>query len=148
MCEEEIINYTEFADKRIIEIFELAKVELPDAERLFSHVLNAQHIWAYRISGNKPLYGVWDIHPKENFQAISTVNFRLIRSTLENSVSDKSVIYSNSQGIQFENRIDEILFHLFNHSTYHRGQVVTLLKREGFTPPVTDYIMLKRDHLL
>lgn len=67
---------------------------------------------------------------------------------LKEHALDKKILYRTSQGVQYENRIDEILFHLFNHSTYHRGQVVTLLKKEGFTPPVTDYIMLKRDHLL
>ncbi|WP_025145559.1 DinB family protein [Pedobacter jeongneungensis] len=148
MQEEEIINYTELADGRIIEIFKLATVELSDAERLFSHVLNAQHIWAQRISGKKPLYGVWDIHSKENFERLSADNFKLIRETMNNNPLDKRIIYTNSRGDQYENRIDEILFHLFNHSTYHRGQVVTLLKKAGFTPPVTDYIMLKRDHLL
>jgi uncharacterized damage-inducible protein DinB len=148
MREEEIINYTELADQRIIEIFKLATVEMPDAERLFSHVLNAQHIWAQRISGKKPLYGVWDIHHNENFERIAVENFKLIRTVLKESSLDKKILYSNTQGVQYENRLDEILFHLFNHSTYHRGQVVTLLKKEGFTPPVTDYIMLKRDHLL
>ncbi|WP_316824594.1 DinB family protein [Pedobacter miscanthi] len=148
MQEEEIINYTELADGRIIEIFKIATIDLPDAERLFSHVLNAQHIWAQRISGKKPLYGVWYIHPKENFESLSADNFKLIRETLKNNALDKKVLYHNSRGDQYENRIDEILFHLFNHSTYHRGQVVTLLKKAGYTPPVTDYIMLKRDHLL
>ncbi|ARS42798.1 hypothetical protein CA265_25305 [Sphingobacteriaceae bacterium GW460-11-11-14-LB5] len=148
MREEEIINYTALADQRIIDIFKLATIELPDAERLFSHVLNAQHIWAQRISGKVPLYGVWDIHPKENFESIAAENFKLIRMALKEHALDKKILYRTSQGVQYENRIDEILFHLFNHSTYHRGQVVTLLKKEGFTPPVTDYIMLKRDHLL
>ena len=148
MSEEEIIKYTELADARIIEVFKLATIELPDAVRLFSHVLNAQHIWAQRISGKKPLYGVWDIHSKEDFERLSAENFKRIREELNNHPLDKRVLYTNSRGDQYENRIDEILFHLFNHSTYHRGQVVTLLKKEGFTPPVTDYIMLKRDNLL
>ncbi|MGM9477920.1 DinB family protein [Pedobacter sp. GSP4] len=148
MQEEEIINYTQVADSRIIAIFNLATVAIPEAERLFSHVLNAQHIWAQRISGLKPIYGVWDIHPKQDFESISVLNFKLIRDVLKNDPLDKSIEYCTSKGIRYESRIDEILFHLFNHSTYHRGQVVTLLKKAGFEPPVTDYIMLKRDHLL
>jgi len=148
MKEEEIINYTELADGQIIKIFKQATVQLPDAERLFSHILNAQHIWAYRISGEKPLYGVWDIHQKESFEQISIDNFKRIRNILKACSLEKQITYSNSRNVQFENQMDQILFHLFNHSTYHRGQVVTLLKKEGFEPPVTDYIILKRDHLL
>lgn len=148
MKEEEIINYTELADGQIIKVFKQTTVQLPDAERLFSHILNAQHIWAYRISGEKPLYGVWDIHQKESFEQISIDNFKRIRNILKAGSLEKQITYSNSRNVEFENQIDQILFHLFNHSTYHRGQVVTLLKKEGFEPPVTDYIILKRDHLL
>ncbi|SDH02746.1 Uncharacterized damage-inducible protein DinB (forms a four-helix bundle) [Pedobacter terrae] len=147
MSEEEMINYTQLADQRIIEIFKQVRVEILDAERLFSHVLNAQHIWIYRISLQKQKYGVWDIHPKEKFESLSLENFKLIKEALNNHPLDQRILYSNSRGNQYENRVDEILFHLFNHSTYHRGQVVTLLKKAGFTPPVTDYIMLKRDQL-
>lgn len=148
MKEEEIINYTELADGQIIKVFKQTTVQLPDAERLFSHILNAQHIWAYRISGEKPLYGVWDIHQKESFEQISIDNFKRIRNILKAGSLEKQITYSNSRNVEFENQIDQILFHLFNHSTYHRGQVVTLLKKEGFEPPITDYIILKRDHLL
>jgi len=148
MSDEEMMKYTELADQRIIEIFERAKVDMPEAERLFSHVLNEQHIWAYRISGQKPKYGVWDIHPKEKFESLSSANFKLVREALNGFTLTQRVLYANSRGDQYENSVDEILFHLFNHSTYHRGQVVNLLKKAGFTPPVTDYIMLKRDHLL
>lgn len=35
--------------------------------------------------------------------------------------------------------IYELLFNIFNHHTYHRGQIVILLKRLGITPPETDY---------
>jgi uncharacterized damage-inducible protein DinB len=35
--------------------------------------------------------------------------------------------------------------HLVNHSTYHRGQVVSLLRQLGYQPPETDlsYFFLK-----
>jgi uncharacterized damage-inducible protein DinB len=33
------------------------------------------------------------------------------------------------------------LTHILNHSTYHRGQVVSLLRQLGRTPPSTDYLL-------
>jgi uncharacterized damage-inducible protein DinB len=33
----------------------------------------------------------------------------------------------------------ELIHHIVNHSTYHRGQVVLLLRQLGHTPPSTDY---------
>ena len=32
----------------------------------------------------------------------------------------------------------EILLHVVNHSTFHRGQIVTMLRMVGVQPPVTD----------
>ena len=33
----------------------------------------------------------------------------------------------------------ELIQHIVNHSTYHRGQVALLLRQLGRTPPATDY---------
>lgn len=35
-----------------------------------------------------------------------------------------------------------------NHSTYHSGQIASLLKADDIVPPATDLIILKRDMLL
>ena len=35
--------------------------------------------------------------------------------------------------------LGELIQHVLNHSTYHRGQVVLLLRQLGNTPPATDY---------
>jgi uncharacterized damage-inducible protein DinB len=35
--------------------------------------------------------------------------------------------------------------HVVNHATYHRGQLVTLLRQLGRTPPPTDYTRWLRE---
>lgn len=35
--------------------------------------------------------------------------------------------------------LGELIQHILNHSTYHRGQVAVLLRQLGHTPPATDY---------
>jgi uncharacterized damage-inducible protein DinB len=37
--------------------------------------------------------------------------------------------------------LSKCLQHILNHSTYHRGQVVSLLRQLGSTPPSTDYLL-------
>lgn len=37
-----------------------------------------------------------------------------------------------------------LLQHLVNHGTYHRGQVATMLRQLGATPPATDYHLYLR----
>ena len=47
-------------------------------------------------------------------------------------------------GDPFLDNLTDILTHLVNHSTYHRGQITQLLRRPGMTPPGTDYILFAR----
>ncbi|MGI8581133.1 MAG: DinB family protein [Chitinophagaceae bacterium] len=39
----------------------------------------------------------------------------------------------------------EMLLHLFNHQTFHRGQIVTMFRQLGFDKiPPTDFIVFSR----
>jgi uncharacterized damage-inducible protein DinB len=35
----------------------------------------------------------------------------------------------------------DLMLHATNHSTYHRGQVTTMLRQLGAQPPSTDYLL-------
>jgi uncharacterized damage-inducible protein DinB len=41
--------------------------------------------------------------------------------------------------------LGDLIHHLLNHSTYHRGQVALLLRLLGQTPPATDYRLFLTD---
>jgi uncharacterized damage-inducible protein DinB len=70
-------------------------------------------------------------------------HFRTLQ-TLENDDLARSVEYVNTKGHRFQNEVQDILFHIINHSTYHRGQVASLLASSGVQVPVTDFIAYKR----
>jgi uncharacterized damage-inducible protein DinB len=49
--------------------------------------------------------------------------------------------YQNMKGEKFQQPLQEVLLHLFNHSTYHRGQLVTMLRQVGVEKiPATDFV--------
>jgi len=53
--------------------------------------------------------------------------------------------YHNSKKEYFKQPVWEMVLHVFNHGTYHRGQLVTLLRQSGVTKiPSTDYIQWTR----
>ena len=52
--------------------------------------------------------------------------------------------YQNSSGKVFEDRRSDLLVHLFNHHTHHRGQAHTILSIRGRQPPPLDLIAMKR----
>ena len=41
--------------------------------------------------------------------------------------------------------LDQLMQHLVNHSTYHRGQVVTMLRQTGLNPVATDLVKFYRE---
>lgn len=142
---DEFLKYTQLADQKMIKLFENMGEPPAKAIVLFSHVLNAQHIWACRILGNKSIYQVWDNHQPSAYVAISTSNFESLAHILATVDLEKEIVYKNAAGQQFVGVVKDILMHVFNHSTYHRGQIASVFKSAAVEPPVTDYIMLKRN---
>lgn len=57
---------------------------------------------------------------------------------------EELISYSNSKGEMFSNTIDDVLFHVINHSTYHRAQIATDLKIAQIESANTDYILYRR----
>lgn len=110
---------------------------------LINHTLNAQQIWNSRILNEKS-FDVWLISPFENLNEINDQNFRKSIYIVSNFDLDQKTEYRNSKGTKFENTIFDMLFQAINHSTYHRGQINTLLKQSGINPLLTDYIFYKR----
>jgi len=57
-------------------------------------------------------------------------------------VSDfnRNLEYSNTAGIKSSRNFGELVCHLFNHQTHHRGQVSTLLNQMGYDIGATDFL--------
>lgn len=111
---------------------------------LFSHVINAQQIWNVRITENKNTLAVNQIHSFEDCKKIDIENYQQTIQILETYELDKTIQYANSKGDKFENTVRQILFHVSNHSSHHRGQIIADLKQNGIEPMITDYIFYKR----
>jgi uncharacterized damage-inducible protein DinB len=143
----DLLRYTEVADNLVIDV--LQSSDAPEkALALFCHVLDAQHIWASRILGTEILYTPHQLHRVKSFAEISANNLRMLWNILEDVPGDRSIAYSNFAGEKFISAAGDILFHVVNHSTYHRAQIATELRLNDINPPVTDYIILKRQGLL
>lgn len=53
--------------------------------------------------------------------------------------------YRNSKKEMYKQPVYEALLHLFNHQSYHRGQIVTMLRQLGVKDiPATDFIVFSR----
>jgi uncharacterized damage-inducible protein DinB len=111
---------------------------------LFGHMVDAHHIWNSRILQRKALFEVNEVHPLEAVQRIDSSNLADTLAILSDFNLENKVSYTNTKGNTFENSIQQILFHVNNHFTHHRGQLISDLRMSGGIPPVTDYIFYRR----
>jgi len=58
---------------------------------------------------------------------------------------DGSLSYTNTKGVHSTKPVSEVLLHIFNHQTHHRGQLSTLLFQAGVDVGTTDLITLIPD---
>jgi len=140
----DLFEYTYHFNKEMIKVISenLQKGD-EKAVSLINHTLNAQQVWNSRILDEKS-FEVWQINPFETLEEINHQNFKKSIKIVEISDLDQKIQYQNSKGTKFENSIFEMLFQAINHSTYHRGQINSLLKQNGIEPILTDYIFYKR----
>lgn len=114
------------------------------AMKLFNHLLNAHHIWNARIACQPSTRGVWELMDTNDLKAFDKINYEQTIDLLDRNALSKMIQYTTSNGQTFTNSVRDILFHIINHSTYHRGQIATAMKQEGIAPIVSDYIFYKR----
>jgi len=141
----ELLDYNHYFNQKMAGLF-IEKPELisTNSLRLYSHTLNAHQIWNSRIESDQLPFGVWKIHSVPYFKSIDKTNFDRSLHILENHDLDEKITYTNSNGDSFENTVRDILFHIVNHSTYHRAQIVTELKENGLDSFSSDYVVYKR----
>ncbi len=111
--------------------------------KLLNHLINAQQIWNARITAEKE-FEVWQINEWNELLRIDNENYSKSLKIIDNYDLNSTIEYTNSKGIKFSNTIKDILFHVINHSTYHRAQIATELKNNGIEPITTDYIFYRR----
>lgn len=140
----ELLGYSHHFNQKLIA---LLSDNLPSVSersiQLINHLFDAQQIWNARILNEVP-FGVWQINKWEDLAEIDRDNHAKSLKVVEEANLEKVVEYRNSTGAKFSNKIKDILFHIINHSTYHRAQIASDLRRSGIEPINTDYIFYKR----
>ena len=111
---------------------------------LISHILNAHEIWMTRILKIPTQYGVWQLQDYLSMIEVDQQNFELTKQILTEKDLNENVAYVTSTGESYTNVLHELLFHVVNHSSYHRAQINSELKNLGLKPLITDYVFYKR----
>ncbi|GAA0134882.1 DinB family protein [Paenibacillus sp. YSY-4.3] len=113
---------------------------------VFGHLASADEVWFARIKEENPPSTAAKsfITIEEASNHITGLQSRIRQHLGSISNFEKNVAYRNTRGQEFQNSISEIIQHVVNHGTYHRGNVTTILRYLGHSGTTTDYISFLR----
>jgi uncharacterized damage-inducible protein DinB len=114
-------------------------VSFGSVQGTLSHILAGEWVWLRRWRGDAPsqdpsstafpdaaaLETGWDALNQEMAKFVAGLSDELLDARQE------------VRGQQYA--LAELMQHVVNHSTYHRGQVASLLRQLGHVPPGTDF---------
>ena len=153
---QQLAVYNVWANQRLTDVILLLTEEQHQKEisssfsslhKTIFHMWDAESIWWQRMKLHERI-----LRPSENFTASTKdiVNGLMNQSRQwEEWISNASELslshvfqFQNSKKEHFKQPVYQMLLHLFNHDTYHRGQLVTMLRQSGIEKiPETDFIV-------
>lgn len=110
---------------------------------LYSHIVNAHQIWNNRIDKRLTAFGVWDLHTLEACRDIDQANYEHTLQIL-NTLDLNATVNFSMRGKACRKKASDLLFHIINHSTYHRAQIATDFRQSGIDPLNTDFILYEK----
>ena len=147
-------RYHQWATERTLESCEKLSFEeltkdlggsFPSLRETLVHCLFADGVWFHRVQGlayTKP--------KPEDFSSVSDLKaawqplFTSWIGLIDQTDPEKVLQYSALDGQPFKSSFEEIVRHVVNHGSYHRGQVAMMLRLLGHAPIQTDWIVMTR----
>lgn len=113
------------------------------------HIVGAEDIWLQRLNGADRGHFM----KQEEYPAYASVvkkwneveqGYSAYLQGLTDEILAQDLVFHNLRGEQVSQKVWMSLQHLVNHSSYHRGQITTLVRQAGGTPVGTDLIAFYR----
>ena len=151
--------YNRWANRRLLDAAqELSPAELdrnlggsfPSVRQTLLHMNWVDRLFLRRWSGlstedltSPPMFDSVE-ELRSSWEKIGEEQLKFMERLKDNDL-DKTLSYIDSRGRSISLPLQQVLLHLVNHSTYHRGQLASQLRRLGKIPPPTDYILFCRE---
>ncbi|HWC53021.1 MAG TPA: DinB family protein [Chitinophagaceae bacterium] len=156
---QQLAVYNFWANQRMFETIlilpeEKQKAEVPSSFKsiyaTILHMWNAESVWWQRMKLQERISAPSEFF-KGSMQELTIELLQQNRQWIEwiNAASEAALDhvfqYQTSRKEQFKQPISQMLLHVFNHGTYHRGQLVNMLRQlEVEKIPQTDFIVWSR----
>jgi len=156
----DLIGYDEWANARLVTALREVSDDVftaPVASSFgslrdtFAHIVSAEWIWLRRWKGDSPTTPAGWLGSGSRAELLAELA-ALEKERAEFLASlpagglQASLTYRTLNGQEHANRLCDLIRHVVNHSTYHRGQAATQMRQLGLHPPSTDFVLYLRDN--
>ena len=114
-----------------------------------AHIVWAEQLWLHRWTGrpNPAVPQGRDLDSlsavRARWEAIEEERSAFLRGFADARLAETQLVKPSTGG-EFAHTFREMFAHAIDHSSYHRGQVVTMLRQVGAVPPSTGMIVFFR----
>ena len=154
----ELFAYNRWANERMIEaaatltenqVLQDLGSSYPSVRDTLVHIMSAEWVWLSRWQGTSPtsMPEAWQHYGLDEVRREWSALAARLQSFVDEQGAedlDRAIWYRNIAGEPFTTPLAQMLRHVVNHSTYHRGQITTMLRQLGAVPPATDLIAYYR----
>jgi uncharacterized damage-inducible protein DinB len=150
----DLLEYTRWASERTLQAASALTSEtytkdlgssFPSIRDTLVHIYMADKTWLGRIQGQSPVPPNPQDYPNVASLRESWLEILSTFPTVVQSLSpEQTITYKAFDGTPYSNKLSNIIRHVVNHGTYHRGQVTTLLRQLGENVVKTDMIAYYR----
>lgn len=121
----------------------------PSVRDTLVHIMSAEWVWLSRWQGVSPTsmpepWRQYDLDEVKREWAALADELRTFIGKLREPDLERTISYRNIAGEPFTTPLSQMLRHVVNHSSYHRGQITTMLRQLGAAAPATDLIVYYR----
>jgi len=144
--------YNDYANKMVLEKIKQLQ-DKTKAIRFFSHLINSQNKWLKRIEVYpndpqidwwEPVYSLGELESKWNQSLQQWID--LLQNISEEELYEEKK-FIGFDGAHWSVPLKDIVLQLNYHSIYHRAQIQTIIRKQGFEPDFVDYIGTKYKRL-
>lgn len=135
----QLFEYNHHMNQQLADLL-LQNTATDQSAKQYNHILNAHHNWNCRIHPYKQRIDPWSLRAADELKEFDLENYRASLDILERFDVHHLVDYTLGSDNRLRSPVSDILFHIINHSTYHRAQIASDCRASGIEPLKSDYI--------
>ncbi len=156
-----LYEYNEWANDRLLDVASALSADELSAERgasfdsilsSFAHVAAGQIVWLERWVGGENATPLLELQQMPDLGTVrasflaSHSGLREFFAGLTDERLEAQLDFRDSRGAQYSRPLWQLMTHVANHGTYHRGEIAMMLTGVGHSPGDLDFSFWEYEH--